>query len=112
MKDLSIEYRNGKFVRLVIDGVEMKDVTSIQFSHAVGQEVPTVTVSGHVVSGWERHSETRTGRQTFGIARRRQVDYISCEIISNATISNENESHQGRGIKSSKPLPQMTAAKV
>ena len=33
------------------DGVEMKDVTSIQFSHAVGQEVPTVTVSGHVVSG-------------------------------------------------------------
>ncbi|HGT9288279.1 hypothetical protein [Enterobacter kobei] len=51
MKDLSIEYRNGKFVRLVIDGVEMKDVTSIQFSHAVWQEVPTVTVSGHLVSG-------------------------------------------------------------
>ncbi|GCW39714.1 hypothetical protein HVZ66_13370 [Escherichia fergusonii] len=51
MKDLSIEYRDGKFVRLVIDGVEMKDVTSIQFSHAVGQEVPIVTVSGHVVSG-------------------------------------------------------------
>lgn len=51
MKDLSIEYRDGKFVRLAIDGVEMKNVTSIQFSHAVGQEVPTVTVSGHVVSG-------------------------------------------------------------
>ncbi|TWX82325.1 hypothetical protein FR731_04275 [Enterobacter hormaechei] len=51
MKDLSIEYRNGKFVRLVIDGVEMKDVTSIQFTHAVGQEMPTVTISGHVVSG-------------------------------------------------------------
>ncbi|HDT2505307.1 TPA: hypothetical protein QHB56_004287 [Enterobacter roggenkampii] len=51
MKDLSIEYRDGKFVRLVIDGVEMKNVTSIQFSHAVGHEVPTVTVSGHVVSG-------------------------------------------------------------
>ncbi|MFS9773701.1 hypothetical protein U0Y97_23175 [Enterobacter chuandaensis] len=51
MKDLSIEYLDGKFVRLVIDGVEMKNVTSIQFSHAVGQEVPTVTVSGHVVSG-------------------------------------------------------------
>lgn len=50
MKDLIIEYRDGKFVQLAIDGVEMKDVTSIQFSHAVGQEVPTVTVSGHVVS--------------------------------------------------------------
>ncbi|MGM8808683.1 hypothetical protein ACS6LB_02215 [Enterobacter cloacae] len=51
MKDLSIDYRDGKFVRLVIDGVEMKGVTSIQFSHAVGQAVPTVTISGHVVSG-------------------------------------------------------------
>ena len=51
MKVLIIEYRDGKFVQLAIDGVEMKSVTSIQFSHAVGQEVPTVTVSGHVVSG-------------------------------------------------------------
>lgn len=54
MKDLIIEYRDGKFVRLVIDGVEMKDVTSIQFSHAVGQEMPTVTISGHVVSGHQK----------------------------------------------------------
>lgn len=51
MKDLSIEYREGKFVRLVIDGVEMKDITSIQFSHAVGQVVPTLTISGLVASG-------------------------------------------------------------
>lgn len=51
MKDLIIEYRDGKFVQLEIDGVEMKNVTSIHFSHAVGQEVPTVTVLGHVVSG-------------------------------------------------------------
>ncbi|EMN5401292.1 MULTISPECIES: hypothetical protein [Enterobacter cloacae complex] len=49
MKDLSIEYRDGKFVRLVIDGVEMKRVTSIQFSHTVGENVPTLTVSGHVL---------------------------------------------------------------
>ena len=49
MKDLSIEYRDGKFVRLVIDGVEMKHVTSIQFSHTVGENVPTLTVSGHVL---------------------------------------------------------------
>ena len=48
MKDLSIEYRDGKFVHLVIDGVVMKRVTSIEFSHSVGQDVPTLTVSGHV----------------------------------------------------------------
>ena len=50
MKDLNIEYRDGKFVRLAIDGVEMKSVTSIQFSHTVGENVPTLTVSGHVSS--------------------------------------------------------------
>ncbi|MFL4244878.1 hypothetical protein [Escherichia coli] len=50
MKDLIIEYRDGKFVQLAIDGVEMKRLTSIQFSHAVGQDVPTLTVSGHVIS--------------------------------------------------------------
>lgn len=33
MKDLIIEYRDGKFVQLAIDGVEMKHITSIQFSH-------------------------------------------------------------------------------
>ena len=33
MKDLIIEYRDGKFVQLAIDGVAMKTVTSIQFSH-------------------------------------------------------------------------------
>lgn len=48
MKDLIIEYRDGKFVQLAIDGVEMKSVTSIQFSHTVGENVPTLTVSGHV----------------------------------------------------------------
>ncbi|AKL00454.1 hypothetical protein AI2694V1_1738 [Enterobacter cloacae] len=48
MKDLSIEYRGGKFVQLVIDGVVMKGVTSIEFSHSVGQDVPTLSVSGHL----------------------------------------------------------------
>jgi len=48
MKNLSIEYRDGKFIQLVIDGVVMKDVTSIEFSHKVGQDVPTLSVSGHL----------------------------------------------------------------
>lgn len=54
MKDLSIEYRDGKFVQLVIDGVEMKRVTSIQFTHTVGEDVPTLTVSGHVLPEYEK----------------------------------------------------------
>jgi len=71
MKDLSIEYHDGKFVRLVIDGVEMKRITSIQFSHTVGEDVPTLTVSGHIfpecskgtqkIEQVEKHSEWRGG---------------------------------------------------
>ncbi|MBJ6550507.1 hypothetical protein JGT77_23355 [Enterobacter hormaechei] len=54
MKDLIIEYRDGKFVQLAIDGVAMKTVTSIQFSHTVGENVPTLTFSGHV---WPEHGK-------------------------------------------------------
>ncbi|HDT5221958.1 TPA: hypothetical protein RCG95_004782 [Enterobacter roggenkampii] len=54
MKDLIIEYRDSKFVQLAIDGVAMKTVTSIQFSHTVGENVPTLTFSGHV---WPEHGK-------------------------------------------------------
>lgn len=51
MKDLSIVYRDGKFVHVVVDGVEMNQITAIQFSHQVGEAVPTLSLSGHLISG-------------------------------------------------------------
>ena len=54
MKDLIIEYRDGKFVQLAIDGVEMKRITSIHFSHTVGEDVPTLAVSGLIFSEYEK----------------------------------------------------------
>lgn len=60
MKDLSIQYRDGKFVQLMIDGVEMTRVSSIQFSHTVGEDVPTLTVSGHV---WPEHGKSEQSLQ-------------------------------------------------
>lgn len=63
MKDLSIQYRDGKFVQLMIDGVEMKHVTSIQLSHTVGEDVPTLTVSGHV---WSEHGKSEQPLQHVG----------------------------------------------
>lgn len=54
MKDFIIEYRDGKLVQLAIDGVKMTRVTSINFSHAVGEDVPTLTVSGHL---WPEHGK-------------------------------------------------------
>ncbi|ELY2058864.1 hypothetical protein ACE3IK_21945 [Enterobacter hormaechei subsp. xiangfangensis] len=57
MKNLSIEYRDGKFIQLVIDGVVMKRITSIQFSHTVGEDVPTLTFSGHVSSEYGKGAQ-------------------------------------------------------
>lgn len=51
MKDLSIVYRDGKFVHVVVDGVEMNQITAIQFSHKVDEDVPTLSLSGHLISG-------------------------------------------------------------
>jgi hypothetical protein len=85
MKDLSIEYRMEN-VRVVIDGVEMKPTTVKQAEHAVRQ-VMTDYPDGEAVIALElvgAELQCDGGEQTS-------------EIISNATISNENESHQGRG---------------
>ena len=57
MKDLIIEYRNGKFVQLMVDGVEMKHITSIQFSHNYGEDLPTLTISGQVFAEYQKGAE-------------------------------------------------------
>lgn len=45
MKDLKIEYRDGRFVECSIDGIEFNSVTAIGFSHEVGETLPTVTLT-------------------------------------------------------------------
>lgn len=45
MKDLKIEYQDGKLVELSIDGVSFNTVTAISFSHEVGETLPTVSLT-------------------------------------------------------------------
>lgn len=45
MKDLKIEYRDGKLIEFSIDGVLFNSVTAIGFSHEVGETMPSVTMS-------------------------------------------------------------------
>lgn len=45
MQDLKIEYRDGKLVELSIDGVSFKSITAINFSHEVGETLPTVSLT-------------------------------------------------------------------
>ncbi|HIH9666568.1 TPA: hypothetical protein ACYVBH_004509 [Klebsiella pneumoniae] len=40
MKDLKIEYRDGKLIELRVDGVLMEGVTAISFSHEAGKTQP------------------------------------------------------------------------
>ncbi|AWP32176.1 serine acetyltransferase [Pantoea vagans] len=45
MKDLKIEYHDGRLVEFSIDGIEFNSVTAIGFSHEVGETMPTVSMS-------------------------------------------------------------------
>ena len=45
MKDLKIEYRDGKLVEFSIDGIQFNSVTAIGFSHEVGDTLPSVSMS-------------------------------------------------------------------
>ena len=45
MKDLKIEYRDGKLVELSIDGVKFSSVTAISLSHDIGETLPTVSLT-------------------------------------------------------------------
>lgn len=45
MKDLKIEYRDGKLIEFSIDGIQFNSVTAIGFSHEVGESLPSVSMS-------------------------------------------------------------------
>lgn len=45
MKDLKIEYRDGKLVEFSIDGIRFDSVTAIGFTHEVGETLPSVSMS-------------------------------------------------------------------
>jgi len=45
MKDLKIEYRDGRLIEFSIDGIQFNSVTAIAFSHEVGETMPSVSMS-------------------------------------------------------------------
>jgi len=45
MKSLEIKYEDGKFVHLIVDGVLVEGLTAISFSHVVGENLPTLSVT-------------------------------------------------------------------
>lgn len=51
MKDLKIEYRDGKLTELSIDGVSFDTLTGISFSHTVGETLPTVSLTFQIGIG-------------------------------------------------------------
>lgn len=45
MKDLTIEYRDGRLIEFSIDGIKFNSVTAITFSHEVGETLPSVSMT-------------------------------------------------------------------
>lgn len=48
MKSLEIKYEDGKYVHLIVDGVLVEGLTAISFSHAVGEDLPTLSVTTQI----------------------------------------------------------------
>ncbi|MGL5599480.1 MAG: hypothetical protein ACRDD5_01090 [Silvania sp.] len=48
MKSLEIKYEDGKFTHLIIDGLKVDELTAISFNHAVGEELPTLSITSHI----------------------------------------------------------------
>jgi len=48
MKSLEIKYEDGKFTHLIIDGLKVDGVTAINFNHAVGEELPTLSITTRI----------------------------------------------------------------
>lgn len=48
MKSLEIKYEEGKYVHLIVDGVLVEGLTSISFNHAVGEGLPTLSVTTQI----------------------------------------------------------------
>jgi len=45
MKDMKIEYRDGKLVEFSIDGIRFDSVTALAFNHEVGEALPSVSMT-------------------------------------------------------------------
>jgi len=48
MKSLEIKYEDGKLTHLIIDGLKVEGLTAISFTHAVGEELPTLSITSHI----------------------------------------------------------------
>ncbi|WP_049003092.1 hypothetical protein [Citrobacter freundii] len=48
MKSLEIKYDDGKFTHLIVDGLKIDGLTAFKFSHVVGEELPTLSITTQI----------------------------------------------------------------
>ncbi|MHA1056552.1 hypothetical protein [Enterobacter mori] len=48
MNSLEIKYEDGKFTHLIVDGLKVDGLTAINLSHAVGEELPTLSITTQI----------------------------------------------------------------
>lgn len=48
MKSLEIKYEDGKFTHLIVDGLNIDGLTAINFSHVVGEELLTLSITTQI----------------------------------------------------------------
>lgn len=83
MKDLIIEYREGKLAQLRVDGVLIEGVTSLGFSHSVGKATPELTVN-LAMTGKESLISPDVDRKTFESATKRFTEADAVVVLTPA----------------------------
>ena len=81
MKDLIIEYREGKLAELRVDGVLMEGVTSLGFSHFAGKGTPELTVN-LAMTGKESLIAPDIDRKTFESAAKRFTEADAVVVLT------------------------------
>lgn len=81
MKDLIIEYREGKLTQLRVDGVLMEGVTSLGFSHFAGKASPELTFN-LAMTGQESLIAPDIDRKTFESAAKRFTEADAVVVLT------------------------------
>jgi len=103
MKDLKIEYRDGKLMELRVDGVLVEGVTAISFRHEAGKTQPELVM--HLpVNQQEALTLPDVDRRTLQSVQKRFADEQRLEF-GGFPRANLVGGHQPERNEASNPLP-------
>jgi hypothetical protein len=92
MKELDIKYRDGRFAGLCIDGVQVEGISQMSFTHNVGEEPATLSLT-LAVTGRECLIAPDVDRRSLVSVRKR----FGVDTVEFAEMLTKNDQIKGQG---------------